>query len=1493
MKGKIYKICCRAALLLVLLPCFTLCWGSPVAEASHPEFCGITSAGLGGVVCLDNDTPADPSDDRLTLFMSPSGNNLGSGYTVTFTSGTIFPATAVYGFPNGFVIDPNDPTVPFYQIVLTDSNNPACTFTLTFDNPCYSNCDIQEVNILDVSCADNNTPSFAGDDYITMEIEASGIAVALQYNLVASPGLVLPGSGFYNTSAFFQLTPGSAGDGPVSFILTDQQDPACQFLFTIQDPGTCVSPCALTSANLLGVQCTDMDTPNDPSDDELLITLNPEGTSIGNSYSISAPGLTFADNTATYGSPSTFRLINASSVPGSFTLTLTDNQDPTCTIQVFVNNTAPCSTPLPCDISNITPSNINCTNGDVINFTLGPSSSGTQYNLTIPDGTILGQNSGLFGVPTTFSFLPNTPQSSTYNVTIRDTDNDACTSIFTLNNPCDDCNLTDINILDVQCGDNGTGIIPSDDQMVITLQPSGINLGSGYTVIANGLSAVPAGGSYNNPTTFTLSAGTANSNSVSITIIDNDDPACTYTFAVPGPGSCSDACEIFDQGLVSIDCDNNETISDSNDDFITFTLNVPAISSSAGYTISANGTTVTPASGLYNTMQSFSLPIGSAGNGGTTITLTDQNNPSCSFSFFLIDPGDCSAICNIGATEVNLFCQDGGTPGIFDDDTYQVEYEITNPTAASGSSWSSDTPAGDMAGDYDDIASLGPFLISDGPVTVTFNDEVSPGCSISVDLTPPPPCSDTCIIQSAGLSNLICDNDTLEFDLAPIGNALDMTYGIQIGGGTLAGSALGSYGMTTTFRFLPDLPLPDQYEVTLTDQAVADCQYVITIDNVCKSCEITTIDLISATCNDAGTPSAGADDYIDFELLVESLYGTSYRVELANGNPLPGIGTYGQVVSFSMPAGSAGDGNTPLVVRDISDPNCSQFFVIPDPGTCSNECLLTQPTPTDIACDDNGTPGDPTDDYVTFNLVVDGLNTANSYTLSTTTGTTTPAQGTYGTPATFSLSSGSTGTDISTVTITDDSSSTCSTSINISSPGSCSDSCAIEATLVDIQCLNNGTASDPTDDLFEFTVEVSNPAGTEGWFTIPPTGLETNDFNTPTVIGPYPISSGNINLAFIDQNLTSCFSILMVSPPASCSDSCTLQATVEVLACEDGGTPGTTMDDVFFTELTVSGTNNGSGWAINSPIDTNGLYDSTYVIGPFPANAPSVVLPISDLDSAACLLEVEILSPGTCSAGCSSSDTTYLFAETCNPVDTGASTVVLTNQLACDSFIITTTTLLPNDTTLLFSESCNPVDTGTVVQNLANQFGCDSTVITTTTLLPSDTTLLFSESCSPTDTGTVVQNLANQFGCDSTVITTTTLLPSDTTLLFSESCSSLDTGTVVQNLNNQFGCDSTVITTTTLLPSDTTLLFSESCNPVDTGTVVQNLANQFGCDSTVITTTTLLPSDTTLLFSESCNPVDTGTVVQNLANQFGCDSTVITTTTLLPSDTTLLFSESC
>ncbi|MEL6633780.1 MAG: T9SS type A sorting domain-containing protein [Bacteroidota bacterium] len=175
-------------------------------------------------------------------------------------------------------------------------------------------------------------------------------------------------------------------------------------------------------------------------------------------------------------------------------------------------------------------------------------------------------------------------------------------------------------------------------------------------------------------------------------------------------------------------------------------------------------------------------------------------------------------------------------------------------------------------------------------------------------------------------------------------------------------------------------------------------------------------------------------------------------------------------------------------------------------------------------------------------------------------------------------------------------------------------------------------------------------------------------------------------------------------------------------------------------------------------------------------------------------------------------DTTFLTVGTCDPMQVGMDSVLLTSQAGCDSLVITTTTLLASDTTEIAAGSCDPMQVGTDTVSLTNQAGCDSLVITTTTLLASDTIEADFFSCDPTQAGVDTTRLINQFGCDSLTIVTTIILASDTTSITVTTTDSSMVGVDTVTLTNQAGCDSLVITTTELDPTINILTLSGKVN---------------------------------------------------------------------------------
>ncbi len=91
--------------------------------------------------------------------------------------------------------------------------------------------------------------------------------------------------------------------------------------------------------------------------------------------------------------------------------------------------------------------------------------------------------------------------------------------------------------------------------------------------------------------------------------------------------------------LDNIICHDNETLTDSSDDYITFDLNPIGIMGT-NYTIMAGRANIVPTGGTYGMPTSFQTASGSAGLGDLTLIISDNTN--CTSSIILPDPGSCS-----------------------------------------------------------------------------------------------------------------------------------------------------------------------------------------------------------------------------------------------------------------------------------------------------------------------------------------------------------------------------------------------------------------------------------------------------------------------------------------------------------------------------------------------------------------------------------------------------------------------------------------------------------------------------------------------------------------------------------------------------------------------------------------------------------------------------------------------------------------------------------
>ncbi|MBL7786163.1 MAG: hypothetical protein JNM36_09685 [Chitinophagales bacterium] len=107
--------------------------------------CNLTAAGLGNVMCNNNGTTADASDDYISFTLNPTGTTLGSNYVVTVSSGSVTPTSASYGQATTFQL----------QNGSAGSGN---TVTITITDLTDTNCKIQ-VDIPDTgSCSTPSCP---------------------------------------------------------------------------------------------------------------------------------------------------------------------------------------------------------------------------------------------------------------------------------------------------------------------------------------------------------------------------------------------------------------------------------------------------------------------------------------------------------------------------------------------------------------------------------------------------------------------------------------------------------------------------------------------------------------------------------------------------------------------------------------------------------------------------------------------------------------------------------------------------------------------------------------------------------------------------------------------------------------------------------------------------------------------------------------------------------------------------------------------------------------------------------------------------------------------------------------------------------------------------------------------------------------------------------------------------------------------------------------
>ncbi len=231
---------------------------------------------------------------------------------------------------------------------------------------------------------------------------------------------------------------------------------------------------------------------------------------------------------------------------GTYTVTVT-NSTTGCanTCQSVIGNAI--SSPTCTIIANTQPSCANLTGGSI---TVNPSPAGTYTYTWSDNGAATANRTGLTG--------------GTYTVTVTNAST-GCTGVcnITLTTPTNCCNINAIVPQNLECVDNGTPSIVTDNRIRFNAMVTNTNTSlTGYNVTINGGTTITP--NTNVPygvTQFTLGAGTAGGGATyTITVTDSATPGCTRTFQVVDPGTCEPAtpeCPPVQCGTASIQVNGN------------------------------------------------------------------------------------------------------------------------------------------------------------------------------------------------------------------------------------------------------------------------------------------------------------------------------------------------------------------------------------------------------------------------------------------------------------------------------------------------------------------------------------------------------------------------------------------------------------------------------------------------------------------------------------------------------------------------------------------------------------------------------------------------------------------------------------------------------------------------------------------------------------------------------------------------------------------------
>lgn len=680
-----------------------------------------------------------------------------------------------------------------------------------------------QIQTFSAVCDNKGTLSDPADDvyHITLLV-GNNLNAAGSFQLTGSNGFT--GQYNYNTTYNFDLP---ANGATITFTLTDVVR-SCTANRTIGPLNSCSTNC-VADLEIISLNCNGNGTPSDPNDDfyELSFRATALNGSTTNMYILSVDNV--PKGNYMYGI--TYNL-NIAATNQLATIRVTDAEDTQCATSKDVGPLNNCSNQC---ILNALVESVNCVNPGG-----SPSPLDDYYEVKIKASIINGGTSTTYTVRTS----AGATVSGTYNTSlilsipaagqnevliITDSGNSSCSTTLNLNilEPCSGPCEVAIDIVDYDCSDNGTTNNSADDVYTVSILTTLVNGGNSgtYKLTVDGKDYQ---GKYGEVLKIMLPA---DSKAHNISVVDNVSAECKGNAQTDLLLPCSVPCAI-NATVLSFDCNNGGTTSDTGDDTYVVTIAVSASNGGSGFTAVVDGKST---DGVYG--QNLALNF-KADNVVHTITITDKNNAVCTvvISTPLLAP--CSGPCEITAVASNIVCNNNGTNNTDDDDVFTFDLLVTG----NNTQWKIDQFGG-VEGFVGNKKTMGPFPIAGSVSTFLVYYANSPNCKQNVNITLPATCSECTQTADAGNGGeLSCTQNAILLTGTASPNGINQWYlngNLVTTANTLIAGEPGWYYFRATY---PDgCVAEDSVRVTIDD----DLPVVTVTRGLDLTCEINEVELVA------------------------------------------------------------------------------------------------------------------------------------------------------------------------------------------------------------------------------------------------------------------------------------------------------------------------------------------------------------------------------------------------------------------------------------------------------------------------------------------------------------------------------------------------------------------------------------------------------------------------------------------------------------------------